>query len=245
MTTSGIISQIRSRQQVITLTDILDWDHNTNKKEDKISEYPEDILALSCCIQRMSYGLSPGSRFNKSLQAEQLGSLVTDLDRQKAQNIRKYYSEKLLMLTLQGKELTKFRKDLQCFLNSDATKVLESQHGIVYRLPYFYDYDKSVDEIFKSSYFKNSQVSDMKEPVQRDLKFLKKLEIQRKHIDNIEYWFEDTKLNKVMFSIASNNPLLDLLDRHISDGKMSVVSKYTLRKKDLNEYFVMDRWSFV
>jgi hypothetical protein len=243
MTTSNILAQIQGRKVRNDLDQILaSW---AEEKKDTVKEFSEDVLVISCCIQRMAHNEPVTARFSRSLSSPSVIENITDLDRKKAENIRKYYNHKLLTLTLQGRELTKFRKDLQKFLISDPTKILESLCGIVYKLPYFYDYDRSVDEIFKSVYFKNSKLSNMHENTPRSLNFVKKIENQRKHSNNIEYWFEDEQLNKVMFSIATNNPLLELLDRHINDDKLNVVARYYLRKKDLNEYFVMENWSFV
>lgn len=214
-----------------------------SKAPDTIRTYLEDVLAISCCIQRLSK--NENNKFNRSLNSPDIHTEVNDLDRQKAANIRKYYKDKLLMMTLQGRELTKYRKDLQKFLHGDVQKVPDSLSGIVYRLPYFYDYDKEVDDIFQSSYFKNNRLDDMHQPVQRNLKFLKKIENQRRSVNNVEYWFEDDTLNKVMFSITHDNPLLTLLDRHIDNKGLTISGRYYLRKKDLNEYFVLEKWSFV
>lgn len=245
MTTSvNVIAQIQGRKVRPTLDDLLStW--SKAEKKDEVKLFLVDVLAISCCIQRLAHNQPAHTRFSRSLHTLEIERQVTDLDRKKADNIRKYYNEKLTVLTLQGRELTQFRKDLQKFLNSDNTKVLESLCGIVYKLPYFYDYDKSVDDIFKSMYFKNTRPNDMSQPLRRELMFVKKIENQRKHSNNYEYWFEDESLNKVMFSIAANNPLLELLDRHINNDRLSVVTKYHIRKKDLNEYFVMENWSFV
>ena len=243
MTTSNVITQIQRRKLRPTLDEMLtSWNE---EKKDTIKEFPEDVLVISCCIQRLAHNESAAHRYSRSLDSPDVKTQITDLDRKKAENIRKYYNHKLLTLTLQGRELTKFRKDLQQFLISDPTKVLESMCGIVYKLPYFYDYDKSVDDIFKSVYFKNNRPSNMNEKTNRSLTFIKKIENQRKHSNNVEYWFEDEQLNKVMFSIATNNPLLELLDRHIDSDKVTVATKYYVRKKDLNEFFVMENWSFL
>jgi len=220
-------------------------DMEKSKAPDTIREYPEDILTLSCCLQRTAQGKEPGARFNRSLSNPDLPQLVTDLDRMKSENIRRYYSEKLIMLTLQGRELTKYRKDLQKFLHGNFKNVPDSLVGIVYRLPYFYDYDRQVDDIFESSYFKNNRLPDMREVKERDLTFLKKIENQRRNVDNVEYWFQDSQLNKVMFSVKADNPLLELLDRYINAGNVGIVGKYNVRKKDLNEYFTIEKWSFV
>ena len=242
MTTSSVPTILTRKKAPWSLNDLF---KQVESKPDEIKTFSEDVLVLSCCIQRLANNQSPSMRYSRSLNSDELPALVSDLDRQKAKNIRKYYNDKLLVLTLQGKQLTKFRKDLQKFLNSEPDKVLESLCGIVYRLPYFYDYDKAVDDIFKSSYFKNTRFNDMHELVKRNLKFVAKIENQRKHSNNTEYWFEDESLNKVMFSITTNNPLISLLDRHINNDGCSVVTRYYLRKKDLNEYFVMENWSFV
>ena len=209
---------------------------------DTTRTYLEDILAISCCIQRLSN--SDSNRFNRSLNSPELPAQVNDLDRQKAENIRKYYKDKLLMLTLQGRELTKYRKDLQKFLHGNPLQVPDSLAGIVYRLPYFYDYDKEIDGIFQSSYFKNNKQDDMNQLNIRNLTFVKKIENHRKHTHSVEYWFTD-KLNKVMLDFPISNPLLSLLDEKINKGSLRITSKYVRRRKDLNEFFVCaDKWVF-
>lgn len=247
MTTNNvnILTVINNRQGQHKISDpFTTWmDDLETKKKDVIQEFSEDVLAISCCIQRLANG-DAGGRFSRSLTSIHVASQVTDLDRQKAQNIRKYYGEKMTVLILQGRELTKFRKDLQQFLVMDALKVPESMCGMIYKLPDFYDYDMGIDEIFKSMYFKNSKVSNMNDYANRKLKFIKKIGNQRKHSSVMEYWFNDESLNKVMFKIDTNNPLITLLDRHIIDGKLDILGKYHLRKKDLNEYFVMEKWAF-
>lgn len=245
MTTSNVLSQIQSRRHNntnIVLEDILSgW--ASDKKKDEIKDYPVDILVLSCCMQRTTNGQSLASRFNKSLDNPELKNMITDLDVQKASNIRDHYKNKLIMLTLRDYQLTKFRNDLNKFLYSDPTKVLESHIGLVYKLPYLYDYDKEIDSIFESSYFRNNKDASMTEAATRRLSFIKKIENQRKHSNTVEYWFHDG-LNKVMLQFPVDNPLLHLLDEKISQGPISINTKYYRRRKDLVEFFVCDKWSF-
>ena len=149
-TTTNIIAQIQNRKngnQGWSLEDLFKQS-DAAKAADVTRDYADDILALSCCLQRITQNLPYGSRFNRSLTSSDLPENLTDLDRQKAKNIREYYKNKLLMLTLRENNLTKFRKDLQNFLYSEPTKVLDSHCGIVYKLPYFYDYDMEVDGVF-------------------------------------------------------------------------------------------------
>jgi hypothetical protein len=130
-------------------------------------------------------------------------------------------------------------------LYSDPTKVLESLVGLVYKLPYFFDYDKEFDDIFQSSYFKNNKQDDMNQSIIRNLTFVKKIENDRKHSHILEYWFTDDKLNKVMLDFPVSNPLLSLLDEKIDKGPLRITSKYIRRRKDLNEFFVCaDKWVF-
>jgi hypothetical protein len=244
MATNNILAQVSNRNSVRNLEDILgSWVSDT--KTDNIKEYPLDILVMSCCMQRTTNGLPIASRFNKSLDNPELKDLVTDLDVQKAANIREYYKNKLIMLTLRDYKLTKFRNDLNKFLYSDPTKVLESLVGLVYKLPYFFDYDKEFDDIFQSSYFKNNKQDDMNQSIIRNLTFVKKIENDRKHSHILEYWFTDDKLNKVMLDFPVSNPLLSLLDEKIDKGPLRITSKYIRRRKDLNEFFVCaDKWVF-
>jgi hypothetical protein len=242
MTTSNVLRQINTQQVKTSLDDLFKaW---SNEKSDQIKEYFEDILVLSCCIQRLANNQNQSMRFNRSLDSDELPSLVNDLDRQKAKNIREYYKNKLLMLTLRENNLTKFRKDLQNFLYSEPNKVLDSHCGLVYKLPYFYDYDLEVDDVFKSSYFKNNKESGMNESLLRTLKLIKKIENRRKHSHSIEYWFQDDRLNKVMLEFPVNNPLLKLFDNLIDEQPLKIVSRYYTRRKDLNEFFMCDKWTF-
>jgi hypothetical protein len=242
MATNNILAQISNRNSVRNLEDILgSWVSDT--KTDNIKEYPLDILVMSCAMQRTTNGLPVASRFNKSLDNPELKDLVTDLDVQKAANIREYYKNKLLMLTLRDYKLTKFRNDLNKFLYSDPTKVLESQVGLVYKLPYLYDYDQAIDPIFGSSYFTNNKDNTMTENTTRQLSFIKKIDNHRKHNHTVEYWFHDG-LNKVMLHFPVENPLLHLLDEKISQGPLSINARYYRRRKDLVEFFVCDKWSF-
>ena len=238
----SILSEIKNRQVRPTLDEILDSIHT--KKSEKIVVYLDDILTISCCLQRLAKqdNVNP---FSRSLSTLGIEKQINDLDRKKSENIRKYYNEKITVLILQGKQLTKFRKDLHMFLNTDVYKMPDTYIGMVYKLPYFYDYDKVIDEIFGSSYYKNERITDLAEVKTRNLTFIKKVANIRKNSNAIEYWFTDSELNKVMFSLPSNNQLLGLLDQHLSDGKLNVSTKYHIRKKDAREFFVMDKWSFV
>jgi hypothetical protein len=247
MTTSNVITQIQRRKLGPTLDEILtSWN---GEKQDTIKEFPEDVLVISCCIQRLAQNESATrtpviQRYSRSLDNPELKDLVTDLDVQKAANIREYYKNKLIMLTLRDYKLTKFRNDLNKFLYSDPTKVLDSHFGLIYKLPYFFDYDKEFDDIFQSSYFKNNKQDDMNQLNIRNLTFVKKIENHRKHTHSVEYWFTD-KLNKVMLDFPISNPLLSLLDEKINKGSLRIASKYVRRRKDLNEFFVCaDKWVF-
>jgi hypothetical protein len=246
MTTTNILAQIQNRKNRGNTNAVLEdifssWVSET--KKDTTNEYPLDILVLSCALQRTTQGQPFSARFNRSLNNPELKDLATDLDVQKASNIRDYYKNKLIMLTLRDYKLTKFRSDLNQFLYSDPTKVLESHTGLVYKLPYLYDYDQEVDEIFQSSYFRNNQDNSMTETMTRKLSFIKKVEKQRKHSHSIEYWFNDG-LNKVMLDFPVANPLLHLLDEKINQGPLCINARYFKRRKDLVEFFVCDKWSF-
>lgn len=245
MTTTNILAQIKQRQNSGLDLSVLfdDWDTGKAKVADKERPFDIDILVLSCCLHR-NIKLGNFSTLDKSLTNTKLPGLVTDLDYQKAKKIREYYKNKLIMLTLRDNNLTKFRKDLHEFLYRDGTKVLDSHVGLVYRLPEFYEYDMEFDDIFQSSYFTNSKDDTMRETSVRELSFIKKIENKRRHSHIVEYWFQDSRLNKVMLQFPVENPLLHLLDEKIGLGNIHINARYYRRRKDLVEFFVCDKWSF-
>lgn len=230
------------QNSIVNLQDILD----SLPKDPVDFTFTDDLLALSCCLYRVTNSGQSHGISHLSLQDEsgELAKLVCDLDRAKAEKIRKYYKDKLLVHKLKGQKLSKFRQELLDFLyREDRYTYPYNYIGMAYRLPYFYDYDTSLVEIFGGNYF------DLKGP--RHLKgeykltFIKKLSKQTKHVNNVEFWFSKENDDRVMISIQAENPLLPLFERYIQndDTKLSMI--LYARKNDSLNYYSTQAYNFL
>lgn len=239
MTTSNILAQVNKRNNLMNLDEI--FDNYAREELSKIREliFKEDLLTLSVCAQRLTK--ADGS-YN-DLSSEYLVEKVTDDDRARSDEIRKYYQQKLLHLTLQGTKLTKYREDLQNFLYNDTNKYKEGFVGLAYKLPYFYDYDQELSNIFDSGFVTTKRSSDSQGI--KKLTFVKSiLNSQRSH-KSVEYWFKDDLGDRYMISFSKDDLLLPLLDKHISSGYIELTGMFYKKKKDNREFFNSHKFSFL
>jgi hypothetical protein len=211
---------------------------NNNVKKYEVFETTEDILALSVTWHRLrpliSHGISniinPSNRPTK-LTDEILFREMTQEDRNRAELIRDYYSKKLMMFTLKGQALSKYRKDLNTFIHGDCKVVKEEMMPLVYRLPEFYEYDVGVDEMFLEldTRFQGSKISS---PAVKTLTPVKKFIVKRKHRKFVEYWLKDNENKPYKIEINSNNELMHLWDYFYDKGKYHEITLDMVAKFD-------------
>lgn len=216
---------------------------NSNVKKYEVYEISKDLLALSVCWYRyrkekdQAYNvLSP--TITKLLDSE-LFRLTTQEDIEQANIIRDYYSKKIMVWKLKNINLSSFRQDLNSFIHSNGQTFKESMLPLAYRLPEFYEYDV---EFEKMAFEHNKEIKSY-DPYAinetRQLKFVKKLTVNKKHSKAKEYWFTDTHNNLVNLKLDSSNPLLGLLDNVVTKGNMIINTKYKKNYRDGNEYLTL------
>jgi hypothetical protein len=223
---------------------------NTNVKKYEVYEISKDLLALSVCWARLrkekaqSYNiLSP--TITKLLDSE-LFRLTTQEDIEQANIIRDYYSKKIMVWKLKNINLSVFRQDLSSFIHSNGQTFKESMIPLAYRLPEFYEYDV---EFEKMAFDYNKEVK-FYDPYAvnetRQLKFVKKLTVNKKHSKSKEYWFTDTHNNLVNLSLESSNPLLSLMDMTVDKNDITIIGAIRKSKRDGLEYLKVDnKFAFV
>ena len=219
------------------LNDTLFEDNSKNSVA--VTEYP--LLVLSACNYRLK---QEDPEFNSnSLLGNIIINHVTDIDIEFANKIGDYYSKKLMLLKLKGKELTKFRKELVTFLHDNFNHQDGGYHtpekfaGMAYKLPYFYTYDTRLDMLFD---FKSIPYKPFKGVKQ--LKFVTKLFISRKHWGNIiEYWFVDSDNAKYKLDFNKENMLCSLLEKVIEKNQITVSGVFGVSRQDY-EYFVPSKY---
>lgn len=96
--------------------------------------FHDDPVALSCAAYRT--GSYP--RFEHLI--------VSQPDRELAQQVRRHFMDKLVMQRLRGERMSAFREKLGAFL-VDNRPLLEDEIGILYQLPYFYHEDLDVESL--------------------------------------------------------------------------------------------------
>jgi hypothetical protein len=239
----NILKQIKQRPQVMTLDEIFASEEvarSVNLTAKKIIDTMEDLITLSVTLQRMQRANSTLGYM--SLTHPSVKESVTDIDRARADNIKVYYEKRLLLLTLQGHHLTKWRTDLSALLRNQTTKYEEKYMGMAHKLPYFYDYDISMDQLFEDSIY--AKVKSTERNGSKKLKFLRSMKNEQKFQKYMEYWFTDEQGDKHMMFFDKDNTVLPLFDRLIGDGHIVVDGTYVKRKKDNREFFVTLKYTF-
>lgn len=218
---------------------------NENVRRYEVIETTEDLLVLSVTWQRLRT-LAKQDSMNyvsvTSMTDVTLFKYTTSEDHEKASKIRDYYSKKIMLWTLKGMKLSKFREDMNQFIHSDGKVFKETMAPLVYRLPEFYDYDTEFDSMFIDC---NKEIKQEPRVVRVDktLSLQKTFVVGKRYNKRKEYWFSDSDKNLVTFSITNDNPLIPLLDSHIKTP-IKMYAAYSKRTRDNVEYLIADKFNF-
>jgi hypothetical protein len=212
----------------------------------------EDPLLLSCVLYRLTNedpNIANGT-FGHDFTSAFIKEQITDEDRIFAGTVRRHYNDKIVLTALRGDRITPFRQDLARFLSGEFKKAGENHEfptkflGMLYKLPYFYHYDKELSSVFDSEYhsLKSDELNYTTE--NKKLTFIKKVKSYRKGRDSHEYWFGDHKDDRIMLSVGTCSPLSDLFDHYLSSNtNISVKGSFSAARKDTLEYYWSRTWS--
>jgi hypothetical protein len=214
----------------------------------------EDPIVLSCTIKRLKqmHKDDPTNHelntLRKPVQVLIIGEdqkiitpFITDEDRILASDIKKFYEQKIIVLKLRGEKLSDFRERLCALFSNTSNQYTDTQCKIAYKLPYFYEYDLGLIDIFGTGY---SIVGDRSEEYDiKTLTYIKKLDAVKKSKPRFEYWFCDENENKVVLEVEKSNPLIPLWETHILSAPISVGAKFIKSYKDnLHYYSPKHKW---
>lgn len=233
----------------IGISSLMSIDTHHAVKKYEVYESPEDLLALSVTMQRLKIEHNNMLTVYKLLERSVIDS-VKQSDRDKAKDIRDYYSKKIMFWKLKDINLSKYREDLNTFVHSDGLMFKEEMIGLAYHLPAFYNYDQDIDYI-RSCVDINQQFKKLDEEskprhlrIVAELQPIKRIEKKRKRLDTVQYWFKDTVLNAgCLVSLVSKNPLQPVWD-HIFDTEKVLKIDGLYRRVTLDdfEYFSINDW---
>jgi len=216
-------------------------------KKYEVIETTEDIVTLAVAAHRE---MKKSSIYHKLLD-DSLFNKVTVDDRERAKEIKDYYSKRVMMGKLKSdRKLSPFREDMNKLIHTDGMTFKESMIGVAYWLPEFYDYDLKLD-LIKTNFDTNQGFDKLnKEGKPSTLKLTVDLEpvecIQRKtkRTKHHEYWFRDTKLNAgVVIKIEDKNQLKNVWDLVFNSEKViKIAGRCTRQTLDNFEYFSITNW---
>jgi hypothetical protein len=209
--------------------------------------FTTDPLLISCTLYRLikeSRESDSISYLNWSLNehANQIVNKITDQDRVFAESVKTYYMSKLLMAKLRGDDFTKFKTDLMQYLHDSPNTLTSRFVGMVYKLPYFYEYDMQLIEIFGGEH------KDLGPARQRDreditLTFIAKADNGQKRSRHYEYWFKDDSDTRILLEIEKHNPVRNLWEQSIQSGKLNVSTFLEKKRRDNLEFYVAKAWT--
>ena len=221
-----------------------------NVKKYEVFETSEDILALSVTWHRLRPTLSqninivsnPSSRPTK-LTDEILFREMIQEDRERANLIRDYYSKKLIVITLRDQRMSKFRKDLNTFIHGDSKVVKEEFMPLIYRLPEFYEYDISFDEMVRDlntrfEFPEHTHAWSGTKTLKPIKKFIVKLRINKFS----EYWLKDDDNKLVKIEIPIDNKLNHLWEHFFEQDSIPLQGYFKHMERDGISYFHLKNW---
>jgi hypothetical protein len=185
----------------------LDWDDFKavfKPEPEPDMKFKDDPVALAWAAYRV-YLANPANRWADFADVE-----VTVHDRTVAQEIRSYYTGRILMDTMKSKQpMSEFRKKLYGLLIGETG--LKKQHiGLLYRLPYFYVEDTALDQVIAQTQSATLlPVSDLA----GTFTLIKRILVSRRSGDFVQFWLQHHKRSEpFMIVVKTDNPLLSLLE---------------------------------
>ena len=160
-----------------------------------------------------------------------------------AADIRKYYRNKLVMLTLKGKKISKFRQDLYELVETDNILYLREDFiPMLVKLPDFYEEDKMFDR-FAKEYDTSDKTYHRVSGVDKKISLVPVEKHRRKTTkgDATNYYFTDHKKRLYKLELNPNNPCMHLFDREFNRDKLDLkcnVGGMKIRGTEMNMFYI-------
>lgn len=139
----------------------------------------------------------------------------TDADRQRAQEMKRYYRDRVMVRALKNTQLTKFSQDLYDLMLTE--EVREKHMGMLLRLPFFYQEDLDYDDLTARVVPVRPWAQTLQQALTankeiRKLTPVKKIFHSRKSGEYWQYWFTDDLEQPVLWTVRSTNALISVVD---------------------------------
>jgi hypothetical protein len=185
------------------------------KLESPKASFSDDPLSLSCASWRI-FKDEPERRWTNLDVVK-----ATSDDRAMAQSIRDYYNQRYTMQVLKGRQLTEYQQKTAQFL-SGLYHLKTDELGLLYKLPYFYVEDTSIDSVIEST-------QSYERPLNRTydkytLTPVKQIFRTRKSGEMVQFWYKDQDNHTVLIECRGTDSLLNMLRGLFSQPQIQVQS---------------------
>lgn len=189
-----------------------------------LAKFNDDPVALACASYRY-YLKNTADRWRNFDLVE-----VTDEDRSKAEEIRRYYSQRLTFDALTRPIVSTFRTKLGAFLAGNHEITINEQ-GLLYKLPYFYAEDIALDWIAEQTV----SAAPVRDPALRSMTLipLRKILKARRGQEMHQYWFKSAEGYGCVLPVLSNNPLKSIVESLMYQDRLEI-SAYVYSKQHWN-----------
>lgn len=175
------------------------------KKEVPDATFEDDPVALSI-TSYLIWLKNPSRRW---VPVTEVGRVTAEA-REMAHDLRRYFLHRSTMKVLQGQTPTEFQYKLNAFL-SDIRPLKIDELGLLYRLPYFWQEDLALDQVFEGA----TQI-DLGGPghysvtTHTRLTPVREVLKSRKSGDFVQFWFSDTDGHRAVYEVKSDNKLISV-----------------------------------
>jgi len=214
-------------------------------KRYEVIEATEDILALSVAWKRLRDTKNESIQVSiTTLLDDHLFRKIEEPDRVRANEIRDYFSKKIMLWTLKSVKLSPYRQDLNKFIHSDGKKVTEELLPLIYRLPEFYEYDIQFDQFKREVNLEITNFSNI-DSVKKitTLTPIKSFYKTNKRVKHFEYWLKDSNDNAHLITIEPKNPLKHIWDKIFTNGQIRIEGTCYPKKYDELQYYQLLHWT--
>ncbi len=214
-------------------------------KRYEVIEATEDILALSVAWKRLRDTKSESIQTGiTTLLDDNLFRKIEEPDRIRANEIRDYFSKKIMLWSLKSVKLSAYRQDLNKFIHGDSKKITEEMLPLIYRLPEFYEYDVQFDQFKREvnldiTNFSNINSVNKITTLTPITSFYK----TNKRVKYFEYWLKDSNDNAHLITIEPKNPLKHIWDKIFANGQLRIEATCYPKKYDELHYYQLLNWT--
>lgn len=203
---------------------------SARKPEPLMAKFSDDPIALS--IQ--SYLIWKNNPSRRWVPVDEVGR-VTPEARQMAQELRTYFLHRNTIKVLQGQTPTEFQYKMNGLLN-DLRPLPQDELGLLYRLPYFWQEDLALDQVFEGAAHINVTPPGANLPEWRVVTTharlipIREVLKSRKSGDFVQFWFKTNDGERCMYAVRADNSLISVFRSLFKRESMQVKATAMLHR---------------